>query len=120
MDDLKTKFDRERTVDLSAWGYDRPGRVKRLSYGEMKAMRRDLEAVDKADAADKDEQAVAITLRYCLVDSPEGTAEAALDRLDWEALTYLAVQAQEHNGPLVMRPASASGEGTSEGHATLC
>lgn len=112
------KFDKERVVDLRAWGYEQPGRVKRLSYGEMKAMRRELDALDKSGSEDKDERAILVTLRYCLVDSPAGTTEAGLDKLDWEALAYLAVQAQEHNSPLVMRPASDSGTATSTGHAT--
>lgn len=110
------KFEAERLVDLGAWGYEKPGRVRRLSYGQMKAMRRELEQLDKTDVEDKDDAAVLITLRYCLVDSPVGAAEADLDKLDWEALAYLAVQAQEHNSPLVMRPASASATATSTEH----
>ncbi len=112
------KFEAERLVDLSAWGYEKPGRVRRLSYGQMKAMQRELDALARSDAEDKDEMAVIITLRYCLVDSPKGTDERELETLDWEALAYLAVQAQEHNSPLVMRPASASATDTSTGPAT--
>ena len=88
------KFEAERVVDLRAWGYEQPGRVKRLSYGEMKAMRREMEALARGDADDRDEQAILVTLRYCLIDSPAGTTEAALDQLDWEALAYLVALAR--------------------------
>ena len=113
------KFEPVREVDLRAWGYDKPAQVKRLSYGEMKAMRHALDLIKAENAEDADDKAVYTILGFCLVDAPGGISQSAQDQLDWEALAYIATKAQEHNGPLVMRPDSASSTPTSTEHATV-
>lgn len=112
-------FEKERTVDLSPWGYDRPARVKRLMWGEMKAMNRELNEI-RRDDPQADEKAITTVMRYCLVDAPFGNNETAWDGADWEALAFIAKAAKEHNSPLVMKPSpSGSDSPTDTGHATL-
>ena len=108
------KFERERRVDLSAWGYDKPAIVRRLSYGSMKAMNRELKELEGRE--DADDLAIECVLRHCLVDSPLGGNVSDLDGMDYEAVAYIAQQAQEHNSPLVIRSASASDTTIGTGH----
>ncbi len=98
-------FEKERTVDVSAWDYSKPVVLKRLTAGETEAYTNEStrgairsQGRGKAPELAMDMGTAALLyIKYCTVDAPWTNTMEELRKLDGTLTDYLYEQAQEVN-----------------------
>jgi hypothetical protein len=103
-------FEKEKLVDISAWGYDAPVKLKRMTGQEKANWTNEVARMSNAKIVGKQMttdlqpgMANIIYLTKIIVDGPIKPDATVLGSLDWELVDYLAQQGEELNAPFVMR-----------------
>jgi len=100
-------FEREKSVDLSVFGYDKPAVVKRLTAGEKKDLDNALTKANSirmrgqevsGDLAPGESTLVAAMAYY--KEGPIPKERAEFEKVDWEVVALLAQAGEELNSPL--------------------
>jgi hypothetical protein len=108
-------FEKEKTVDLKQFGYDKPAIVKRLSAGEKKALDNEITRSNSIEMRGKDVvgklmpgDSTLIYAWYYYKEGPFPKDKKILEEQDWELIALLEEAGDELNNPLVMKPDSDS------------
>jgi hypothetical protein len=107
-------FEKQREIDVTAWGYDQPVVLKRLNAGESEAYTN--AATKGAMKGGRKDQSldmkmgtgVIIYVQHCIVSAPFENKLEALRTLDGPLIDYLYEQAQEVNSSPLAQKSSSS------------
>ncbi len=102
-------FEKEKLVDCSAWGYDAPVKLKRMSGQARAEWTNELARLSNARVAGKAIQtdlqpgmSDIIYLEKIICDGPIKADRKVIGELDWELVAYLASEGEKLNAPFVM------------------
>lgn len=103
-------FEKEKSVDLSEFGFDKPAIVKRLSAGEKRKLDNDITRANGIEMRGQDvigklapgESALLSAFAY-YKEGPFAREMKAFEALDWEVVERLADAGDELNLPLAER-----------------
>jgi hypothetical protein len=103
-------FEKFKDVDVSAWGYDTPVKLRRMSAQARADWTNELARLSHAKIAGKQVQtdlqpgmSDIIYLEKIIVDGgPIKPMRAEIGELDWELIAYLAQEGEKLNAPLVL------------------
>jgi hypothetical protein len=108
-------FEKFKEIDISAWGYDEPVKLRRLSAQGQAEWTNELTRLTNAKMVGKRIQtdlqpgmSDIIYLEKLIVSGPLKPERAFLGELDWELVAYLAREGATLNAPLVMTQESES------------
>lgn len=101
-------FEREKQVDLSMFGYDKPAIVKRLTAGEKRQMDNDISRANGMRVKGRDlvgELAPGeLSLIYAKAYYKEGPfPKNEMENQDWEVISLIEDGGDELNSPLVVQ-----------------
>jgi len=101
-------FEKQKIVDLSAFGYDKPAVVKRLTAGEKRELQNELSAANKMEIKGNEVQgklspgnAALIYAYHYYLEGPVAKDRKALETLDWEVIELIEEAGDELNSPFV-------------------
>lgn len=108
-------FEKQRSVDVSAWDYSKPVVLKRLTAGEAEDYTNEStrgsikpQGRGKAPEVSMDMGTAALLyVRACTMDAPWPNTLEELRKLDGTLTDYLYEQAQEVNASPLDRPTSS-------------
>ncbi len=107
-------FEKEKMVDISAWGYDAPVKLKRMTGQERASWTNEVARMSGAKMVGKqlhtDLQPGMTNIIYLtkiIVDGPIKPDATVIGALDWELVDYLASEGEKLNAPFVMKEAES-------------
>jgi hypothetical protein len=102
-------FEKFKEVDVSAWGYDAPVKLRRMTAQARADWTNELARLSHAKVAGKTIQtdlqpgmSDILYLEKIIVDGPIKPMRSEIGELDWELIAYLASEGEKLNAPLVM------------------
>lgn len=106
-------FEREKQVDLSMFGYDKPAVVKRLTAGEKRRMDNDISRANGMKVRGRDlvgDLAPGeLSLIYAKAYYKEGPfSKEEMENQDWEVISLIEDAGDELNTPLAVQRENAS------------